>query len=174
MFDSAGRLSQWVRMVNWSDIVLFTPTDFRFPDKLEHDTVQSLDSFCQMIGTKAVVLSDWRSFDEANPNSQHPLGKAVDVVFPGRNDSEYIYNQALASGLFGGVGIYTNEYDAVSFHLDVRPELATWGGVYSQVGSERAVRYTTADAVLALLPEKKTLILFLIFAGFLYILLAER
>jgi hypothetical protein len=163
-------------MVNWSDSQLrfFKPTDFRFPDKLEHDTVLSLDYFSQIIGTKAVVISDWRSYDEANPNSQHPLGKAVDVVFPEQTDSEYVYNEALASGLFGGVGIYVNEYGAVSFHLDVRSELATWGGVYSQVGMERAVRYTTADAVLALLPEKKTLILYLVYAGFLYILLAER
>jgi hypothetical protein len=161
-------------MVHWSDIVLFTPDDFRYPDKLEHDTVASLDAFCQIIGTKAVVLSDWRSYNEANPNSQHPLGKAVDVVFPGRTDSEYIYNRALDSGLFGGVGIYTNELNAQSFHLDVRAELATWGGIWSQVGAERGVIYTTADAVLSLITEKKTLTLSLLAIVVLIILLARR
>lgn len=161
-------------MVNWSDIVLFTPDDFRFPDKLEHDIVNALDAFCLMIGTKAVVISDWRFYNEANPNSQHPLGKAVDVVFPGRTDSAYIYNQALESGLFGGVGIYTNERNAQSFHLDTRSELATWGGIYSQVGAERAVRYTTADAVLALITEKKTLSLSLLAMAVLLILLAGK
>ena len=112
--------------VSWLGLAHYFREDFTYPDRLDHSIVAALDRFTALVGQKALILSDWRPYDEKNPNSRHAFGDALDVVFPGI-DPLKVLPLAQSSGLFDGIGIYLNERNAVSFHFDKRGHSASWG-----------------------------------------------
>ena len=141
----------------WQLIRLYRPGDFRYPDKLHFSIVEALDLFSQRLGWKATVLSDWRAQSAERPGSQHPLGRAVDVVWPGK-DTLTILSVLQKSRFFTGYGLYCNEKNVCSFHLDTRTDRnvdnpATWGAFIGPVidpktGLEtRVTEYTSLNRV---------------------------
>jgi hypothetical protein len=139
--------------VSWLSITHYFREDFTYPGRLDHSIVAALDRFTNIVGCKALILDDWRPYDEKNPNSRHAFGDALDVVFPGI-DPLKILALAKSSGLFDGIGIYLNERNAVSFHFDKRGTSASWGAfIQPAVDSEtgKAIRQnvyvTMADVV---------------------------
>lgn len=145
----------------WSAFLNLTPSDFVYPDQLRFDIVSALDRFIGMVGAKPVMLSDYRPGDPR----QHGKGTAVDATWPDREPLE-IWNLALGSRLFNGLGIYLNEREVVSFHFDTRvgrtPDSpALWGALITypyDADSQRHLRrdeYTTAQAVIDVLKKKQ-------------------
>lgn len=141
---------------SWNSLGLYSRDDFKYPDKVHWPLIEALDRVSVDIGRKGVVLSDWRPYDPNNPDSQHFYGLAVDVYFPGV-DSLTILERLKESRLFSGIGIYTNENETESFHVDQRPNRtgeypALWGAITAPVvvptGETKRVRtYTTLQAV---------------------------
>jgi hypothetical protein len=109
------------------------------------------------------ILSDWRPYDPANPDSQHYYGKAIDVTFVGI-DPLLVLQAAEDSGLWedGGLGIYVNEAGAVSFHFDTRGTKARWGGVISHpiiTGSvTKKIEYVDLSVVVDLVKKNTPII----------------
>jgi hypothetical protein len=127
-------------------------TDFRYPNKLEWSVVKALDDFSLRLGRRPVVLSDFRPFDPTNPNSQHNLGRAIDIAWPG-SDSLTLIDQLKSARLFSGVGLYNNQVNAQSFHVDTRVGRsvefpATWGGVIEMVDGARKTTYIGLTAMI--------------------------
>jgi len=142
---------------DWQLIKNFEPTEFDNPEKMELSIVGALDRLVSILNIKPVILSDYRPFNPDKPNSQHAYGKAIDVTWPDA-DSVSIYDKAVNSGLFGGVGVYVNEKGYVSFHLDSRPKkadgsIATWGGVITRPSGQKKIEYTGASVVLNMIPK---------------------
>lgn len=123
----------------WNSLLHFKRSDFRYPDKLQWAVVQAVDRLASRLGVKPRIIDDWRPYSDNNPGSQHPKGTALDFTL----DMDPI--QALASirasRLFSGIGIYTNEVGAQSFHVDTRANRtvdapATWGGIITRPVNE--------------------------------------
>jgi len=145
----------------WNTFLALTPSDFDYPDQMRFDTVSALDRFIGIVGAKPAMLSDYRPGDPR----QHGKGAAVDVTWPDLDPLE-IWNLALESHLFNGLGIYLNDRDVVSFHFDTRSDRtpdnpALWGDFitypYDETanGHVRRDEYTTAQAVVSLLKKKE-------------------
>lgn len=141
----------------WQSLRYYRPGDFRYPDKLQFSVVNALDILTANLGLKAHILSDWRPVSAERPGSQHPLGRAIDAVWPGL-DPLKVLSVVRASRLFSGFGLYRNEKGFHSFHLDTRtdrtPEKpATWGAlIYRQPDPKtgvpvRTTEYTSLDSV---------------------------
>jgi len=140
-------------MADWGSLLNLRRSDFPHPDKVSWDLVQALDVATALLGVRPVILSDWRAYDPANSTTQHhisdDLSRAVDVVFP-NTDTVATWDRLLSMKLFTGLGIYQNDNNAQSFHLDTRigrtvDEPATWGGVITHpfdVQSWKNVRKT--------------------------------
>jgi hypothetical protein len=142
---------------DWDFIKNYSPSDFNYPEKLQFSVVSALDRLTDLVGKKAIILDDYRPQDVDNPTSQHLLGKAIDTTWP-NVQPEAVWLMATESGLFGGVGIYVNEKDAVSFHFDTRDKkpdgsLYTWGGIITRPSGNKKIDYTAADVVLDMLPK---------------------
>lgn len=148
----------------WSLLSYYRPGDFRHPDKLHFSLVYHLDALTKMLGVKAQILSDWRPVEPERSESQHPLGRAVDVVWPGV-DPLKVLKVVRSSLLFSGYGLYRNEKGAHSFHLDTRTSRdpkapATWGAlIYRQpdpsTGVEsRITEYTSLDHIVQFVSAK--------------------
>lgn len=149
----------------WQKLRFYNQEDFSHPEKLDKSIVNAIDDLTGIIGEKGVVLSDWRLFSADRPGSQHPLGRAIDIYFPG--DPLVNLNLIRHSRLFSGIGIYLNEKGATSFHLDTRTDRtvddpATWGGFISpnQTDSEneptRQTTYTGLQQVIDVLSKSTT------------------
>lgn len=146
-----------IKSFQWSLLRYYRPGDFRHPDNLDFSVVNALDILTANLGVKAQILSDWRQFSPERPGSQHPLGRAIDVTWPGLDTLKTL--QAIKSSrLFTGFGLYRNEKGAHSFHLDTRTDRdpmapATWGAlIYRQPDPEtglpvRATEYTSLDHI---------------------------
>lgn len=142
-------------------MIQFNPQDFQFYDRLEPGLLESLTNFANDLGVKPTILSDWRPFDQDNPNSRHNVGDAVDLVVPGRDPLEV---WAVAERHFpaGGVGVYLNERGAVSFHVDTRGNKARWGALITPAVDPdtgqafRRYEYVAATPVLARIEEGLT------------------
>jgi len=145
----------------WKEFLTLTPSDFNYPNQMRFDIVSALDRFIGIVGAKPIFLSDYRPGDPR----QHGKGAAVDVTWPDRDPLE-IWNLALESRLFNGLGIYLNERDVVSFHFDTRSDRtpdnpALWGDFiiypYDETAGTHVRRdeYTTAQAIIDVLEKKK-------------------
>ena len=148
----------------WGLIRYYRPGDFRYPDKLHFSVVHSLDLLTARLGLKAHILSDWRPVAPERPGSQHPLGRAVDTVWPGLEALD-VLKIIRDSRLFTGFGLYRNEKGAVSFHLDTRTNRdpqspATWGAmIYRQPdpvtgATVRTTEYTSLDHIVQFITTK--------------------
>ncbi|MHC4645175.1 MAG: hypothetical protein ACYTBJ_06720 [Planctomycetota bacterium] len=150
----------------WSTLLHIKKDDFDHPEKMQWQTVQNLDRFAQMVGSKPIILDDWRKYNPKNPNSRHYYGDAIDTTWPGQ-DPLRVNQLALDSKLWSGIGIYYNDRDVTSFHTDNRPTRspespAKWGDYITHPYDENAQthkrvdEYTTMQAIVSIL-EKKTL-----------------
>ena len=148
----------------WQSLLYYRPGDFRFPDKLHFSVVRALDLLTERLGLKAHILSDWRPVSAERPGSQHPLGRAIDVTWPGL-DPLRILSVVKASRLFTGFGLYRNEKGYHSFHLDTRTTRepgspATWGAlIYRQPDPGtgvpvRTTEYTSLDHIVRFISTK--------------------
>lgn len=148
----------------WRLLRYYQPRDFRYPDKLTFSVVHALDLLTARVGLKGHVLSDWRPVSSERSKSQHPLGRAIDVTWPGL-DPLTILELIRTSGLFSGFGLYRNEKGAHSFHLDTRTSRdpktpATWGAlIYRQPDLKtgvptRVTEYTSLDRIVRFVSTK--------------------
>ncbi len=115
----------------WNTLRNLREDQFKIPSFMDETILMALDSFISIVGENPKILSDFRNDDPR----QHGLGLAVDTVFV-QSDPLFIWENALASGLFSGIGIYLNEKNIVSFHFDTRVDRtpadpATWGDFIS-------------------------------------------
>lgn len=164
----------------WGLIRHYRPGDFRYPDKLHFSVVHALDLLTARVGLKAQILSDWRPVSPERSGSWHPLGRAVDAVWPGIDPLDTL-KIIRDSRLFTGFGLYRNEKGAHSFHLDTRTDRdvdrpATWGAlIYRQPDpvtgqAVRSTEYTSLDHIVQFISTKaKTTLTVgaLVVAGFL-------
>lgn len=110
--------------VNWELVRHFKPSEnWGDADKMNPKLIYRLDSFrdhlkIPIVVTRGIGVSE---FD----HSQHPLGNAVDIVFPNRKLFHLIdiYHEACSFG-FTGVGLYPHwhYHDRVvgGLHIDMR------------------------------------------------------
>jgi hypothetical protein len=151
-----------ISQTQWGSLLNLTPEMFRRPDGLNFGIVQALDQFITIVGSRPVILSDFRPGDP----KQHGRGDAIDAWWSNGIDPTVIWERALASRLFHGLGVYLNEIGAVSFHFDKRIERtpsdpALWGDLISHSHDAdtgavvRTDNYTTAQAVLDEIKKKR-------------------
>lgn len=161
-------------VAEWQSLVYLKPSDFKRPDGLQFSIVQALDRFIGEIGSRPVILSDYRPGDPLT----HGAGLAVDTTWPGV-DSLRVYNKAIAFPAFHGVGVYINELGVVSFHFDTRlktlriDEPDRWGGVITHPLNTatgqyvRRTEYVGASTVLDMIKKKSIgMIIFLALFGY--------
>jgi hypothetical protein len=113
--------------MTWSDFKILKRDDFKYPDKLDISVVFGLDELSKRLGVHPIILSDYRPGD----TKQHGQGTAIDFYMPDY-DPIRILNEIKAMRYFHGYGMYLNEKNVVSFHVDMRSDRsadnpATWG-----------------------------------------------
>jgi len=145
--------------VDWRTIQRYSPKEYFYPDRLDDSIVRAMDRLAGLLKVKPRIIDDFR-FTSDNKNSQHLKGLAVDFVVPSL-DSLTVLNTLKASKMFSGIGIYTNENNAVSFHVDTRTDRsvenpAIWGATKDRTQGITDWIYTTMDSVVELIKEKKT------------------
>lgn len=171
-------------MGDWASLLYLKRGDFKNPEKISFDVVQALDLVTGMIGIRPLILSDWRPYDPGNPATQHhisdDLSRALDVTFPGA-DSLKVWDKLVGSRLFTGLGVYQNENNVQSFHVDRRLDRgvdnpATWGGVITHPYDEmsgapvRKTEYVGAALVLDMVKKNSLPVLgFLAALSFWYV-----
>ena len=144
----------------WNQLRHLEITDFKYPVEIHESILRSLDSFISIVGEKPKILSDFRADDPR----QHGIGFAIDTLFV-QSDPIFIWENALNSKLFSGLGVYLNENNIVSFHFDTRVDRTTehpalWGDFISYPVDPdsnlpfRKDNYTTASAVIDEIKKK--------------------
>lgn len=166
----------------WRSLINLKKTDFHNPDYMDWSIVSALDRFIGSVGTRPVIISDYRAPDP-NVTSRHVTGKAIDTYWPGA-DGLTIYQAARAFPDFAGVGLYVNEVGAVSIHVDTTANANSWGGIISHPLDEmtgqhvKRIDYTTVQAVIDWIkkkaPEAATGLSILIVAGVLLWLMFKK
>ena len=129
-----------MRQSDWGDIHRFAAGDVPSWEKLDRDLLVGIDGMASRLNARPVFLSTWRS-EEHNANiggakdSQHVLGNAGDVTFPGKTLEE-MYQAAVAEH-FGGIGLYPDPGQNF-IHVDTRSNPGTWSrikGVYTSLAA---------------------------------------
>jgi len=168
----------------WNSLLYLKASHFKNPDKLAWTIVRNLDLFIQRVGSRPVILSDWRPYDAARGGKQqHFEGTSIDTTWPGQ-DPLRIWQEMLASKLFSGLGVYLNNVDAVSFHTDTRTDRtvddpALWGDFITYPFDPargkivRRDQYVGAGLVLEAIKKKGTLPV-LMAAALLFLILKSR
>jgi hypothetical protein len=148
----------------WKSLLYFRPSDFKKPEGLRFSIVSALNRFVGQIGSRPVILSDYRPGDPKT----HGQGMAIDTSWPGV-DPLVVHKKAMANPEFGGVGVYVNELGAASFHFDTRQTTIRdygpdrWGGIITHpldaaTGEHvRRTEYVGANIVLDILKKKGVL-----------------
>lgn len=117
---------------DWLDITYFKRTDnWGDPDLMDSKLIHLLQNFRMMAETPIVVSCGTQG--KHAKNSAHPLGRAVDILFPEKNLSDIPELFIKATKLqFQGIGIYShwkyNDKIIGGMHLDnqPRPTRAYW------------------------------------------------
>lgn len=173
-----------ISQAQWNSLLWLKPTHFKNSDKLTWPVVRNLDAVISKIGSRPVILSDWRPYEtERGGIQQHFEGTAIDHVWPGQ-DPLFVWQVLRDSNLFTGLGIYINEVGAVSFHTDNRTgrtvtNPALWGNFIeypfdpAQGKNVRKDNYVGAELVIDAIKKKGTTV-GLILAGTLIYLLSSR
>lgn len=151
----------------WNTLLYLSPGDFKYPDQMQYSVVKNLDEFIGIVGSRPQILSDYRpgAVGPSGGASQHKYGLAIDTTWPGHDPFD-IWDKAQSFGKFTGLGIYVNEINAVSFHMDNRTDRSTidpaiWGATithpYDPAKGEHVQmnQYTTADAIIDILKKKR-------------------
>ncbi len=120
-------------MKSWSEIPnLSAGPDAGDPSFLVDDLVRELRAFVAFVNTPVLVTSGYRPQSQTG---QHPLGRAVDVIFPKKKRTDLMDMFFAASRFnFRGVGVYPDwKLGGVphgGLHLDVReaPAKSLWVG----------------------------------------------
>lgn len=166
----------------WNRLLHLKPVDFKYPDRLDYSIVFALDRFTALIGSKPVIMSDFRPGDPR----QHGIGRAIDTTWPGV-DPVFINQKALESQLFSGVGLYWNDVQVASHHFDTRTNRtitapARWGAYishpYDQATGHNVAKYeyTTMDSILDMIKKKGVIAgsFLIVFGLFLYLALKPK
>lgn len=122
-------------MADFSKIKYFKPHEFADPDKMDQLLLEKLDAFRHYIDSPVIITSSTNGIH--SPNSQHYLGKAVDIIVPERKGSLIALYLIAERFNFTGLGIYPDwMYDNVmcgGLHLDLRAtpnhQGARWIGI---------------------------------------------
>lgn len=125
-----------IRTDQWQSLIYLSPADFTSPDLMGWPVVSSMDRLIHLLGVKPIIIDSYRRPDASNTDSQHPKGLAIDFTVPGV-DSIRVLETVRGSKLFTGYGMYQNEINAQSFHVDRRTDRtvtdpATWGGLITR------------------------------------------
>lgn len=104
----------------------FQCRDGNFQVRLDAKLLKKLQELRDIVGRPIIINSGYRTVEYnkkigGSPNSQHILGRAVDIVIPPLDPRE-IAEVAESIG-FGGIGIYED-----FVHVDVRDKRARWKG----------------------------------------------
>ena len=156
-----------ISLEQWNSLTYLRASDFDFPDQLEWEAVSNLDTAASIIGTKPLVLSDFRPDERLA--SQHRHGRAIDTTWPNQSPV-HVWNVLRGMKRFTGLGVYVNEKGVASFHTDMRPDRAPddpalWGGnITRQAEYEggplvRDTKYVTAAEILDILKKKAPVVL---------------
>lgn len=127
--DPFAGIRHFRRNENWGD-----------PDKMSPVLLQALDRYRERVGTPILVTrgTQGRGVD----GSQHPFGRAVDLMFPSA-DPKLLLDlafEAMRHDAFTGLGVYPdwtlNGRVLGGIHLDVRPAAfrAQWIGFKNPQG----------------------------------------
>ena len=158
----------------WQSLIHLKPSDFKYPNHLNWTLVKNLDLFIGLVGSKPIILDDYREGDA----KQHGYGNAVDTTFIGV-DPLFINQKAFESKLWRGIGLYFNDIGAASHHFDVRPDRspenpAKWGGIIthpfdsSKNQPVKKIEYMSIDYVIDSIKKKESVvIIFLIISALL-------
>lgn len=120
---------------DWESLRYFTVSEnWGDPDLMEVELVTELDAFRHKAGTPIMVTSGTRG--KHAPNSQHYIGKAVDIIFPEipLHKLPDMFLMAMRFN-FRGLGIYPfwelSGNITGGLHLDIRDanERAMWIGL---------------------------------------------
>lgn len=113
-------------MADFTNIKHFKPAEFHFPEKMDQDLINKLDTLREQLGEPIKINSDFREPDHnaevgGVQGSQHLTGHAVDIALG--PDGAYLYRiLKLAFGIgFTGIGIKRVTGQGGLLHLDNRP-----------------------------------------------------
>lgn len=110
-------------------------------NKIDERLIRYLELASLIMASEPIVLDDYRK----NDPKEHGKGNAVDTVWPELKPL-FVLDTILQMNLFGGVGIYVNEKNFVSFHFDIRPHkpnggVATWYGKITYPNGKKHIEY---------------------------------
>jgi hypothetical protein len=156
-----------VKLSDFLHLKYYRSIDINRFERVETELVEKLDRLTGLLGgEKFLILSGYRTPDEnlaagGVANSMHLLGRAFDLYVP--MDPGAFVEAAKRVG-FKGIGVYVNDQNVVSAHVDVRPtsDLASWG----RIGS-RGVPYVALSTVLEELQRRGLTVPVAVGGGFL-------
>jgi hypothetical protein len=119
---------------DWTGLKFFRRTEnWGNPDKMEKWFLYELDAYREHIGTAILVTCGTGGIHVKG--SQHYIGQAADIMFPGKSRAElFDLYMAATRFKFGGIGLYPNwkleGKELGGLHLDWRqaPVKALWLG----------------------------------------------
>lgn len=140
-------------MENFKGIKNFKPSEFSEPEKMSPKLLKLLDALRDYLGRPIVITSSTEG--KHSKNSQHYLGKAVDIIVPNYRGSLLSLYLLVERFNFTGIGLYPDwKYNGKrigGLHLDVRDEIneqgARWIGKLQRDGSQKYLPLTTATLV---------------------------
>ena len=157
-----------ITRVNWATIRNFKPVSFKHPEKLDDSVVRGLDLLQDFLPGKIIPIDDYR-FATTDSQSQHALGRAIDFVVPGV-DSLDVLAAIRGVRVFSGFGMYTNEQNYQSFHVDTRIDRstdapATWGAWKDRTANVTAWQYVGLSQIVDLVKKNVSSIVPLLLIG---------
>jgi hypothetical protein len=128
--------------------------NFKYPNKVEPRLKRYLKVVSLFLDVEPIILSDYR---EGDPRT-HGKGMAVDTYWP-NIDPLIVLEKVKELDLFGGVGIYLNEKDVVSFHFDIREhkedgDIYSWGCFITSQNGNREYNYVAMNLVVDKIKQK--------------------
>lgn len=126
-------------MADFSSIKWFKPGEFNHPEEMDQDLVDKLDALREQLGRRIDISSSFRepvhnAAVGGAQESQHLLGKAVDIVLPADGTYHYdIVRLAYQIG-FTGIGEKRRSGHAGMLHLDNRPAASRAKWTYPDAG----------------------------------------
>ncbi len=166
-----------VTPVQWDQSWYYKPEHFKHPEKMDDSVVAALSVISSYFDKRFPILDDF-SLRPNNPKSQHPLGRAIDFAAPGI-DSAAVLGAIRKSGLVSGFGLYTNEKNVQSYHIDTRTDRtpqnpAIWGAWKDRSQGITDWQYGSITSILDLVKKSPANIMALMFAGIIAYLMFRK
>ncbi|MFQ3229721.1 hypothetical protein [Reinekea sp.] len=118
------------------DLKYFKPIEFgTWWPLMSIDLLLKLDQFRHEIGRPVMISPAMGALGRVGAGtSRHNVTKwgevqAADIMFPGATVEDLKEYFEVAKRIFGGVGVYPDWKPSAGFHVDVRPNSASWSGV---------------------------------------------